>query len=238
MIDYLSEEYKVKISEAQEVIIRNLCGGHPYMIKVAVRFLARNINENFTPGQLESLLSDYYELKSVARAIFEARGDKEKKVLQLVAEGKKVSQEYDEISTFLRNLGLTFFDKKVTNKLFGELFTKSIVGSEEKKNDSTGTNGDLHINENTGAILVGGKTVEELFTRQEYMILSMFLQKKDKLFTRDEIGEMLWGKESYEKYSDWAIDQLMSKLRRKLKKIGIKSSLITIRGRGYKLVSS
>src|SRR3989344_8050969 len=74
MIDYLSEEYKVKISEAQEVIIRNLCGGHPYMIKVAVRFLARNINENFTPGQLESLLSDYYELKSVARAIFEARG--------------------------------------------------------------------------------------------------------------------------------------------------------------------
>ncbi|MFC1790807.1 helix-turn-helix domain-containing protein [Patescibacteria group bacterium] len=49
------------------------------------------------------------------------------------------------------------------------------------------------------------------------------------------MGEVLWGEASYEKYSDWAIDQLISKLRKKLKDLGLTDFLKTIRGRGYKL---
>ena len=52
----------------------------------------------------------------------------------------------------------------------------------------------------------------------------------------DEIGEALWGKDSYDKYSDWAIDQLISKLRKKLETLGFKNVLKTVRGKGYKLV--
>ena len=63
------------------------------------------------------------------------------------------------------------------------------------------------------------------------------MENSDKLRSRDEIGDTLWGKESYEKYSDWAIDQLMSKLRKKLEKLGIKDRLATVRGKGYKLLS-
>ena len=81
------------------------------------------------------------------------------------------------------------------------------------------------------------KTVEEKFTRQEYSVLSMLLQKKSKLCTRDDIGDILWGNDSYEKYSDWAIDQLMSKLRKKLTDLGVKEKLVTVRGKGYKLLS-
>ena len=65
----------------------------------------------------------------------------------------------------------------------------------------------------------------------------MFLNGVNKLKSRDDIGDVLWGKESYEKYSDWAIDQIMSKIRKKLGLLGTKTRIVTVRGRGYKLVT-
>jgi DNA-binding response OmpR family regulator len=86
--------------------------------------------------------------------------------------------------------------------------------------------------------MYNGNTVEESFTRQEYSILTLFLKNPGKVLTRDDIGAVLWGESSYEKYSDWAIDQLMSKLRKKLKEIGVNVEISTLRGRGYKFTQN
>jgi DNA-binding response OmpR family regulator len=103
------------------------------------------------------------------------------------------------------------------------------VADKEKKSQK------LTIEEETGTILLNRKPIEEYFTRQEYTVLSLMIRKGGRLCSRDDIGEALWGEDSYEKYSNWAIDQLISKLRKKIKKLGIKNGLKTIRGRGYKL---
>ncbi|MBM3209246.1 winged helix-turn-helix domain-containing protein [Candidatus Shapirobacteria bacterium] len=59
----------------------------------------------------------------------------------------------------------------------------------------------------------------------------------DAVISRDEIAEILWGKESYDKYSDWSIDQMISQLRKKLNQLGISpKSLQTIRDRGYRWI--
>jgi len=84
-------------------------------------------------------------------------------------------------------------------------------------------------------ILIDGRLVKPIFSAREYGLLREFLLKPDQLFSKDKIAEILWGeKESFEKYSDWAITQTMATLREKLSSLGVKpSSLKTIRGEGY-----
>ena len=66
-------------------------------------------------------------------------------------------------------------------------------------------------------------------------MLVCFLKNKGQIISRDQIGDVLWGDKAYDRYSDWAVDQLISQLRKKLIDLGIKgASLQTIRNRGYR----
>jgi DNA-binding winged helix-turn-helix (wHTH) protein len=51
---------------------------------------------------------------------------------------------------------------------------------------------------------------------------------------RDDIAKAIWRGEWTEKYSDWAIDKLVSKLKKKL--IFSNYEILTIKNRGYQLM--
>ncbi len=93
----------------------------------------------------------------------------------------------------------------------------------------------IALDEQTGEILINGLPPREKIGLQEYRLLVEFLKNPDKVISRDEIALVLWDKEADEKYSDWAIDQIISQLRTKLEKLGLSSAkLQTIRNRGYR----
>lgn len=71
-------------------------------------------------------------------------------------------------------------------------------------------------------------------TAQEIGMLNLFLEKENKNVTRDEIAQAIWGKLANEKYSDWAIDKSISRLRSNL--ISKTHQLVTIKGMGYSLI--
>lgn len=71
-------------------------------------------------------------------------------------------------------------------------------------------------------------------TAQEIGMLNLFLEKENKNVTRDEIAQVLWGKLWQEKYSDWALDKSISRLRSNL--ISKTHQLITVKGLGYSLI--
>ncbi|MDP2860921.1 MAG: winged helix-turn-helix domain-containing protein [bacterium] len=73
-------------------------------------------------------------------------------------------------------------------------------------------------------------------TAQEASLLDFFLKNSNKIIGKDEIAGALWGKNSFEKYSEWAMTKVINRLRRKIKKEGTFPSLLTVRGRGYKLL--
>lgn len=234
LLDYFADQFSTEVTESKARLLKDLSGGHPYMLKVAVRFIAHTSKDTPTERVYDMLLN-YYELLSVARGILDVRSDSEKKCLRFVAAGKSVPSELSEVLDFLTNLGLVKNGVNGTNILFSEIFNKVVQKPDSTQVETASFGDDLVLDRETGVVTVNGKTIEEKLTLQEHMILSAFLKLEDKLFSREEIGEILWGKESYEKYSDWAIDQLVSKLRKKLKMIGSKARLVTIRGRGYKL---
>jgi len=52
---------------------------------------------------------------------------------------------------------------------------------------------------------------------------------------RDFLAQIIWGDKSFDLYSDWAIDKIMSRLRKKLYQNGYPAEKIkTVKGRGYK----
>lgn len=68
-------------------------------------------------------------------------------------------------------------------------------------------------------------------TGQEQILYSLLNKFKDETITRDDISEALWGDKADENYSDWAINKVVSELRKKInsKNLEIKS----VKGVGY-----
>jgi len=239
MIEHLKNEYSLKLSSHQLNTIREICGGHPYLLRVAFRILANHFDKHLTRDQIRDLFYDNYELRWAGQKIFEIRNSEEKILLKKIALREQFDKKANkEVYEFLTNMGLV----KVINKElrpFNKLFSRTIQGFEKteliKKEEEQG---DISLDNKTGAITYKGRTVEERFTRQEYSVLAEFLRSPDKLVSRDDVGKILWGKEMYEKYSDWALDQLISKLRKKLKGLDVSGKLLTIRGKGYKFLQN
>jgi len=236
--DRITMEFGITAEPEYKKVIEELCGGHPYMLKVCLKVITKLDGQKLSPSELEKLLSDHYELQSVSQGIFEVHSDETKAVIRKVARGKPLTESDKWSIDFLSKLRLIIPTDNGQYKLFGKLFGQTIAGFSEGHEHARQDHQGLKIEDETGAVLMNGQTVEEKFTHQEYAILTMFLQKANHLCTRDDIGEALWGKESYEKYSEWAIDQLMSKLRRKLAALGVRDNLTTVRGKGYKFITA
>ena len=68
-------------------------------------------------------------------------------------------------------------------------------------------------------------------TKNEYKILKLLVQNRDKILSRDEIMKYLWDDESF--IDDNTLTVNITRLRNKLEEVGLKELLETKRGQGY-----
>lgn len=239
ILDREKERLKTNFSQKEKKVIKKVCGSHPYLLVIGCRTLVnREDRAELSGKQLTDVLLGYHQLCSPAREIWTLRTREEKELLKrIVDDGVR---DLPGEGLVLEKLGLVKKeDKSGKYVLFSQLFEKAVLGATKTKPSLKGVPKTLTLDPETGAILLGNRTIEEEFTRQEYDVLSFLLREPNKLRTRDEIGNVLWGEDSYDKFSNWAIDQLMSQLRKKLERLGVgKKKLATIRGRGYKFLRS
>lgn len=73
-------------------------------------------------------------------------------------------------------------------------------------------------------------------TRKESALLTYLNDKKSEICTRDELIGVVWPE--FEDISDWALDQLVSRLRKKLDVLDGGMHIVTNRGQGYQLVDN
>lgn len=83
---------------------------------------------------------------------------------------------------------------------------------------------------------IGDLEISSDLSAQDMELLNKFLSKPNEIINRDEIAETIWGKLSAEKYSDWAIDKAISRLKSKFPS-NSRTKILTIRNAGYKLIS-
>ena len=75
-------------------------------------------------------------------------------------------------------------------------------------------------------------TVYESLIKSENIIFNLLLKNRGFIVEKETLGKALWGESNHDKYSDWAIDQTIKRLRTKLSKLNPDTKIETKRGRG------
>ncbi|MBN1263502.1 MAG: winged helix-turn-helix transcriptional regulator [Candidatus Pacebacteria bacterium] len=219
----ICRRYHYQLSAEKKKIIFELAGGHPYLLKS----LARIFNKNpLQAGSKEnSLFLKEAEIQMILEDLWQNLTKKEKQALRGLTNKAPLSRQ--DIPQRLLNFNLVIFKNKKA-VIFSPLFSQFIKNKKSKLNL-------ISFDDRKHQILINNLPTPIKFTLQEIQLLALFTRKPLIVHSRDTVAQSLWGKEYYDKYSDWAIDQAISNLRKKLARLGIAASLIqTIRGRGYR----
>lgn len=77
--------------------------------------------------------------------------------------------------------------------------------------------------------------VRKSLSGQELVLFDLFEQKPEILIPKDALAKAVWGDRWEEKYSDWAIDKLISNLRKKMEDVSYPRYIKSFKGKGFKL---
>lgn len=93
----------------------------------------------------------------------------------------------------------------------------------------------LKINSETHQVFFGNEEIE--LTPTEFRLLHLLMQNKNKVISRSVILEKVWDSHGDDLYSN-TIDVHVRSLRKKIKKFIDSPLIVTVRGAGYKLLST
>jgi len=95
----------------------------------------------------------------------------------------------------------------------------------------------VYVDVDSGDVWVDGRRAPVL-TDHEYRLLLLLYGRMNKIVTRDDVAEAVWGADYMENIDDARCDKLLSRLRGKIEQDPANPKYLqTVRGRGYKLVS-
>jgi DNA-binding winged helix-turn-helix (wHTH) protein len=85
-----------------------------------------------------------------------------------------------------------------------------------------------------GSIVLNSIPITSAFSRKERRALSLLIERTPDVVTRDDIAARIWPVNTEKYYSDWAIDQIVARIRTKLKQFSLPPKTIqALRGKGY-----
>lgn len=92
-----------------------------------------------------------------------------------------------------------------------------------------------HILFTDNSLSLGGVPIDSMFSPQERSVVQLLVQRMGKIVSRDDVAQAVWGASWREAYSDWAIDQLISRIRKKCLALNVpKSTIQSVKGKGFR----
>ncbi len=217
-------------------------GGHPGLLEVVCRLLGDTLSSG--EAQLYSLDERHRLLEERLGSDLNVRTECAKLWNDLT------SEEQNALVAFLSNpqspleagvrRGLcekSFLIKDESGQLrpFGQLF--AAFAHRQRLIKERSPQG-VRVDVDSGEVWVDGQTVPTL-TNLEYRLLLLLYGNINKICDKYQVVEAVWGDEYIEEVDDARIEKLVSRLRQKIEpEPSNPRYLLTVRGRGYKLVSS
>ncbi len=217
-------------------------GGHPGLLEVVCRLLGATLSSG--EARLYSQDERYRLLKERLGSDLNVRTECAKLWNDLTAE------EQNAIVAFLSNpqsplepgvrrslceKSFLIEDEAGQLRPFGRLFEGF---AHRQRLVKEGTPQGVRVDVDGGEVWVDGQAVPTL-TKLEYRLLLLLYGNIDKIRDKYQIVEAVWGEGYIEEVDDARIEKLVSRLRQKIEpEPSNPRYLITVRDRGYKLVSS
>ncbi len=225
------------ISKKEMTFIISEAGGHAGLIKAVTETwmrLAAGAPED-TREEALSLVKQSLDSESNVRneclRIWSQLSDAEQASLIALADGQPGDSETLEL---LRMKRLVNDRGNVEDVLLGNVWRGFV---RRQGLTRPGVKQGVHVDVESGDVAVDGRKIEAL-TELEYKLLLLLYGKLNKIVDKYVIVTNVWGESYLDSVDDARIEKLVSRLRGKLEP-GITEPrfLITLRGRGYKLVS-
>src|SRR3989338_2124631 len=217
-IRYQTELWEMKLNKGLEEEIIRLSGGYLWIIASLLRFFRDN------PGDIDKAINDELLIKKLD-IIWNKFTQNEKKLINnCLADNWRFEDNLTPEFGYLEKIGiLTLKNKKVTLQF---PLLKQIVIRESKIHQLRIENKDFYLNK---------RVVTKELTKNEGILLYLLLKNQKSLVSRQKIANLIGGNNWEEKYSDWAIDRLVYRLRRKFRSLGMDPALIkTLKKKGFR----
>lgn len=206
--------YKLEIpSSLQEKIFKLVDGYNQYLQLVLIYLHEHPEKLKDYRDLFDDLLKDE-RINLQSEELFESLSEKEKDILikiqkkSLVSENDLKEAKYLIDTGFVTRVSSGF---KIFSPLFEEYLKKHASNTQEK--------------------------VQE-FSKKEHILFNFLKSNLDLVCEREAIIEAVWPEEDALGVTDWAIDRLIARLRNKLKLQESNLEIVTIKTRGYKMVSN
>lgn len=211
-VNYLINKWSLKIDIKKKNEIIKKCGGYFWLIKEAIR----EIRDTGAWNQNSEIFS--YRLKTIAGSLSQTEYTALTKVL---TKSRSLSEEEILSLDYLKKIGIVGSGNKLNTPLLQEEIIK--LGSSKRK----------LVLEKDG-IFLNQVPVSKYFSRKEFRVVKLLLAHRGEVVSRDEIAEAIWPMAVEENFSEWAIDQLIKRLRERMSELLIpKTVLKSVRGKGY-----
>jgi len=237
-IDERATQVQAHFDEADILFLGGQAGGHPTLLEIACRRLAevtgsseRSASEDWLIHRaVEDTLRQDLSVSAECRKIWQDLDEEEQRTLEAFFQpgGRGDVLAVEE----LKRRGLLVRNAHEP-KLFSRLFEDFVL---RRRAIQQGIGYGVHIDIDAGEALVDGRPTETL-TNFEFRLLLLLYGQLNKIVSKYDIVEAVWGEEYIDEVYDSSIEKLVSRLRQKIEPNPAEPRfLLTIRGRGYKLV--
>lgn len=168
--------------------------------------------------------------KNLLNSYVDAKTFEYKKVLS-DKEKKGLINQYGGILSLLKEAIRNYPDTTLV-----DLKIKSLLPNVDKNNLEKFNAQNLKVFDNLS--IFNAENTEKILKnrlRGKYKILHLYLTKnKKQIISKDDMADIIWDQKNDEFASDWAINQVISRFRKKLIKFGVDPTrLETVNGKGY-----
>lgn len=209
--DAYIKRFGLRISEELENELIRLTGGYVQYLQLALISLNEPENSISKPKDLFNFLNADERINLQSEELWEGLPPPEQQSLLKVLNNQKLSEKDLKDGKYLLESGFL----TPNHKIFSPLFEFFLQSKNEKSEE-------------------GSKARLEL-SKKEHLLFSYLKQNLGEICEREAIIEAVWPEEEALGVSDWAIDRLVARLRKKIKEEG-EFEIVTVKTRGFKLV--
>ena len=238
VIAQFAQEEEVEFGADDVIFIIAQAGGHPGLLEAACRVLA----------EVSGDYPDFYDYQSYK--LVRERLDNDISIRTECARlwNDLTAEEQEALTAFVSEpeepldaeLGRSLHRKAILEEkdgelaIFGQLFEG--FACRQRLVKRPGPQG-VRVDVDSGHVWVAGELAPDL-TDLEYRLLLLLYGHLDRICDKYEIVESVWGQDYIDEVDDARIGKLVNRLRQKIEPDPSEPRyLITIRGRGYRLVS-
>ncbi|OQA46798.1 MAG: Alkaline phosphatase synthesis transcriptional regulatory protein SphR [Chloroflexi bacterium ADurb.Bin325] len=238
-VERFASEEGVTFSDGDIAFIRSWGGGHPVLMETACRILGLVTGQPVRDASQEwiihrraaEMLAQDLNLQAESRKIWNNLSEREQAALLTVCEGGEAAQPELDLLVAKHLVRVNGSERWLFCRAFEEFVQRQHVAQRP------GQQG-IRVDPDSGEVWVANVRAPTL-TNLEYRLLLLLYGRIDKICTKYEVVEAVWGDDYIGEVDDARIEKLVSRLRQKLEPDPANPKyLFTVRGRGYRLVDS